>query len=228
MNEAVNVIRERLFAARDEKYRDFISRLLPGISRDAIIGVRSPRMAVLAREIEKSQWKESFLSVLPHEYYEENGLHAYLISREKDPQRCMEALDRFLPFVDNWATCDSIRPRALNKDIPLFLDAIDGWMASSRSFTVRFGIEMLMTEFLDERFDEAYPQKVAAVRSEAYYVNMIIAWYFATALGKRYDDVIPYLENRVLPPWVHGKSIQKAVESRVIPDERKAYLKSLR
>lgn len=221
-------VQERLFSMQDLGYRDFHSRLMPTVDKERVIGVRTPQLRKFAREFGKTPDAEVFLASLPHHYYEENNLHGFLISAMKDYGQCMEALEAFLPYVDNWATCDLMSPKVFRARLPELLEAIRRWMQSEHTYTVRFAIGMLMSFYLDDAFDDAYPRMVAAVRSGEYYVNMMVAWYFATALAKQYEAVIPYLEEHRLDPWCHNKSIQKAVESYRIPAERKEYLKSLR
>ena len=221
-------IREQLLATCDEGYKDFQCKLMPTVDQDTVIGVRTPALRKLAKEFAKRNEANDFLHDLPHRYYEENNVHACLIESMKDYGACVAALDEFLPYVDNWATCDMMTPRVLGKHKRELLTAINRWMASGHTYTVRFGIKMLMTFYLDGDFDPAYLARVAAVRSEEYYVNMMVAWYFATALAKQWTATVPYIENRRLPPWVHGKAIQKAVESYRITDGQKAYLRTLR
>lgn len=221
-------IKEELFALQDLKYKAFQSKLIPAIGADTIIGVRTPALRTLAREFSKTEEAEQFLKVLPHQYYEENNLHAFLIEKIKDYDTCIQELDRFLPYVNNWATCDCMAPKVLKKHLPELLDKIREWMASEETYTVRYGIGLLMRLYLDEAFDETYLQIVASVQTEEYYVDMMIAWYFATALAKQYEATLPYLEEQKLDVWVHNKTIQKAVESYRITPEQKVYLKTLK
>ena len=221
-------IQERLFALGDPAYRDFTAPLLPTVERGSIIGVRVPAVAALAKELRKEGKADAFLRELPHRYFEENGLHAAILSQEKDYALCMTLLERFLPWVDNWSVCDSLKPAVFKKHRPELLERIPEWLRSDRPYTVRFGIAMLMSHFLDEDFQPAFLTWVADLRSEEYYVNMMIAWYFATALAKQYKAAVPYLEERRLARWTHNKSIQKAIESYRVPEEHKAYLKTLR
>ena len=220
-------VRERLLLLRDAEYRLFQSRLMPTVDPDTVIGVRMPALRKLAKELTAEE-KEAFLSALPHTFYEENNLHGILISACKDAAQSIELLDRFLPYVDNWATCDLIRPVSFQQHPEILLAAIRRWMESDRPYTVRFGIEMLMMYYLDDAFDAVYAERVASVRSEHYYVRMMVAWYFAEALAKRYDDAIPYIREGRLSPWIHNMTIRKAVESYRISDETKRYLKTLR
>ena len=217
-----------LRSVRDEGYRELQVRLIPTVNPDTIIGVRTPELRKLAKELAGTKTAGAFLECLPHAYFEENQLHAFILSGMKDYAQCVRELNRFLPFVDNWATCDQMSPRVFRKHRAELLPEIRNWIGSGRPYTVRFGIGMLMEHYLEEDFDPAYPEAVASVRSEEYYVRMMIAWYFATALAKQYGAVLPYLEDRQLDEWTHNRTIQKAVESFRIPPERKAYLKTLR
>ena len=221
-------IRQSLFALQDIKYRDFQAKLIPGTDAETMIGVRTPELRKLAKQMLKREEIGEFLQDLPHRYFDENQLHAFIVSGIREYGKCMEELTRFLPFVNNWATCDQMSPVVFKKHKQELLSGIREWIRSEHKYTVRFGIGMLMQHFLDDDFDPAYPELVAGVRSEEYYVNMMIAWYFATALAKQYDAVLPYIERRRLDPWVHNKTIQKAVESYRISDEQKEYLRSLK
>ena len=221
-------IEERLFALQDKGYRDFHKKLVPTVPQDKIIGVRTPALRKLAKEIVQMGEAEAFLARLPHRYFDENQLHAFIISGLKDYGECMAHLQEFLPYIDNWATCDQLSPKVFKQHRQELLKEIRKWLESEETYTVRFAIGMLMHNFLDEDFDEAYLSMVAEVRSEEYYVNMMIAWYFATALAKQYDAVIPYLEEHRLSRWCHNKTIQKAIESHRISDGHKAYLRALR
>ncbi len=227
MNKAEN-IQKKLFSLRDEKYRLFNAKLLPTLPFEKVIGVRTPDLKTLAKELSGTEDGENFLKALPHEYFEENNLHAFLIERITDPERCMKELEKFLPYVDNWATCDQMSPKAIAKDKDKLKNKALEWLHSHHTYTVRYGILTLMRYFLDEDFSTQFLAEVAAVRSDEYYVNMMCAWYFATALAKQYTSAITYIEERTLPPWVHNKSIQKSVESYRIADDKKEYLKTLR
>ena len=224
----MTAIQKRLFALQDKEYRDFTAKLNPTVDPETIIGVRLPELRKLAKALRGSQEAEGFLNALPHEYLEENHLHSFMLCDIKDFDTAITEIERFLPYVDNWAVCDSIRLKAFNKDPERLLPYIDKWLCSDHTYTIRCGILNLMNLFLDQRFDPAYPEKVAAVRSEEYYVNMMIAWYFATALAKQYDAAIPYIEQNRLDRWTHNKAIQKAIESYRVSDEHKAYLKTLK
>lgn len=221
-------ITTKLFSLQDTAYRDFQVKLIPGMDAEKEIGVRTPELRKLAKELAKREDIREFLNDLPHQYFDENQLHAFILSGEKDFEKCMEDLERFLPYVDNWATCDQTSPKVFRKHRKELLDAIRRWIESDHPYTVRFAIKMLMEHFLDEDFDPAYPEMVAEVRSEEYYIRMMIAWYFATALAKQYEAVLPYLEQKKLDVWTHNKTIQKAVESYRITDKQKEYLKSLK
>lgn len=224
----VDEIREELFALQDTAYRDFQSGLIPGLESGSMIGVRTPELRKLAKRMAKREEISAFLEVLPHRYFDENQLHAFVISENKDFGRCMEEVNRFLPFVDNWATCDQMSPKVFRKHREEMLPYIKEWLASDRTYVLRFGIGMLMEHFLDEDFDLAYPEMVSKIRSEEYYVNMMIAWYFATALAKQYETVLPFIEKRRLAPFTHNKAIQKSVESSRITAKQKAYLRELK
>ena len=221
-------IRETLFQLQDVKYRDFQSKLIPTAEADTVIGVRTPDLRKYAKKLIKREDIEGYLKSLPHRYFDENQLHAFIIIEIKDYDHCLEEVERFLPYVDNWATCDQMAPKVFAKRKEDLFERIKVWISSGETYTVRFGIGMLMRHFLDEKFDLAYPEMVAGVRSEEYYVNMMIAWYFATALAKQYDAVLPYLEEKRLDVWTHNKTIQKSVESYRISPEHKKYLKSLK
>lgn len=219
------VIRKRLFELKDEEYKAFNSSLIPSVDPDTVIGVRTPALRHLARELKNTAEAEEFLKVLPHGYFEENNLHAFLIEYIKDFDKCLYELERFLPYVDNWATCDMMRPKVLKRQPEKLLSFIGLWLASDKTYTVRYAVGLLMSHFLDENFDVSYAEKVAAVASDAYYVNMMRAWYFATALAKQYESVVPFIEENRLDVWTSNKAIQKAVESRRITAEQKEYLK---
>lgn len=221
-------IRDRLFAMRDEAYGEFQKKLIPTVDPSSIIGVRTPDVRALAKEMAKQKAADAFLSSLPHAYFDENQLHAFLISEEKDFSHCLEEVEAFLPYVDNWATCDQMSPKAFKKHLADLLEYIQKWLHSSRTYTVRFGLGMLMQHYLDERFEPSFLEWAAAVQSEEYYIRMMAAWYFATALAKQYDATLPYLQQRRLDEWTHNKTIQKALESYRVPEEHKAYLKTLR
>lgn len=200
----------QLFALQDIEYKQFHSKLMPTINPDVIIGVRTPELRKLAKQLAKSTDVELFLRQLPHRYYEENNLHGFLIESIKEFDACIFALNQFLPYVDNWATCDMMAPKVLKKDLPKLYEWTKIWIASGKTYTIRFGVNMLMKYFLDEAFLPEYPELVASVASEEYYVKMVVAWYFATALAKQYDVVLPYLTEHRLDVWTHNKTIQKS------------------
>lgn len=228
MNKSENYIRSKLFELQDTAYRDFHSRLMPTVDKELIIGVRTPNLRKLAKEIAKTEHCGAFLKILPHKYYEENNLHAFFIEQIKDYDLCIAELNRFLPFVDNWATCDMMRPKIFKKHLPELLGEIYKWIKSDDVYAVRFAIEMLMCFYLDEHFCPEYPEMISKIRSDEYYIKMMVAWYFATALAKQYDAVIPYLEQNLLDADTHNKTIRKAIESYRITDEKKLYLKALK
>ena len=217
-----------LMDAKDEKYAEFQRRIITSTPPERIIGVRTPALRAMAKELSKAADREQFLAELPHKYFEEDQLHSFTVCTEKDFDKCICEVDRFLPYVDNWATCDQLAPKVFAKHRTELLPHIRRWLASEREYTVRFGIEMLMSHFLDDDFSVEYASLVAAVRREEYYVRMMAAWYFATALAKHYEDVLPFITERRLDEWTHNKTIQKAVESYRITAEQKEYLKSLK
>ncbi len=217
-----------LYKKQDIKYRDFQAKLIPSKTVEDMIGVRTPELRKYAKELLKREDVGEFLRILPHEFFDEYQLHAFIISGIKDYDKCMDEVNRFLPYVDNWATCDQLSPKVFKKNRPELLKQIMKWIKSKETYTVRFGIGMLMEHFLDEDFDIKYPEVVAKVHSEEYYINMMIAWYFATALAKQYDAVIPFIEEKRLDKWTHNKAIQKSVESYRITPKQKDYLKTLK
>ena len=224
----MTALQSRLFTLQDEGYRDFHARLIPTVDKARIIGVRMPALRALARELDGSREAADFLRALPHTYYEEDNLHALLIARGHDIDTVLAQAEEFLPHIDNWATCDCFSPKVFARHRAALLPHIDYWLASSEVYTVRFGIKMLMEHFLDADFSPACLEKVAAVRTEEYYINMMCAWYFATALAKQYGQALPYLTEYRLPRWTHNKTIQKAVESYRITPEQKEFLRTLR
>ena len=221
-------VTEELFALQDKEYKAFTEKLTPNIDPQRIIGVRMPVLRRFAKDFVRTPQAAEFMQALPHMYHEENLLHGCCIEAIRDFDRCIDALDAFLPFVDNWAVCDCMSPKVLGKRPDALLQAVDRWLASGEDYAVRFAIGQLMRFFLDERFDVAYLQTVAAVQSDEYYVNMMRAWYFATALAKQYDAVLPYLRENRLDAWTHNKAIQKAVESYRVPPEHKAALRAMK
>ncbi|MDD6404703.1 MAG: DNA alkylation repair protein [Clostridiales bacterium] len=221
-------IQNQLFELQDMAYRDFHSRLMPDIDKETVIGIRVPMLRKYAKSIIGTEMAEKFIKELPHRYYEENNLHMMLITGIRDYDRCISEIERFLPYIDNWATCDFPAPKCFENHKEELLPVIKGWIASGETYTIRYGIGMLMRLYLDEDFDPEYVRLVAGVKSDGYYVNMMIAWYMATALAKQWDTVIPYIEEHRMSDWVHRKTIQKAVESYRITDEQKRYLKGYR
>ena len=224
----VEEIRADLFANQDIKYRDFQAKLNPSIPASVCIGVRTPMLRKLAKTYSKRDELSDFLTDLPHKYFDENQLHAFIISEIKDYDECINALNSFLPYVDNWATCDQMSPKCFKKNHSMLVPKLKEWISSTDTYTIRFAIVSFMNQFLDEDFDKEYLQLVASVKSEEYYINMAIAWYFATALAKQYDDAVSYIEANCLDKWTHNKTIQKAIESFRVTDEHKIYLRSLR
>lgn len=226
--EVIEKVQAELFEMQDLTYRDFHAKLIPTIDKETVIGVRTPMLRAYAKKFGKTADAVTFLEVLPHKYYEENNLHGLLIEQIKDYPACIAAIERFLPYVDNWATCDMIALHTMKKHLDVFIQEVYRWMASDHPYIVRFGIGMLMRYYLDEQFKPEYPEIVAEIKSDEYYVNMMRAWYFATALAKQYDQILPYLEEKKLDTWTHNKTIQKAVESYQIAAEQKCYLRTLR
>lgn len=221
-------IKNRLFEMQDLKYKEFHSKLMPTINPDVIIGVRTPELRKFAKELWEEQNVKGFMNVLPHRYYEENNLHAFLLEMIRDYNECIEALNAFLPYVDNWATCDMMAPKVFKKHLPELREQIKVWLESEYTYEVRFAVDMLMKYYLDDEFEPEYLEWVAGIHSEEYYLKMVVAWYFATALAKQYDAVIPYIEEQRLERWTHNKTIQKAVESYRIDVSQKEYLKTLK
>lgn len=227
--EVIRQIQRELFDMQDTGYRDFHGKLIPNVAPERIIGVRTPALRKYAKQLAKTEGAAVFLEQLPHEYYEENNLHGFLLEQIKDYDACVAAWNRFLPYVDNWATCDMPAPKVFKKHLTEFVSQIRFWMDSGETYTVRFAIGMLMRCYLeDATFQTEYLEWVAAVQSEEYYVNMMVAWYFATALAKQWEAASPFIEERRLSQWCHNKSIQKAVESSRITPEQKNYLRGLR
>ena len=221
-------ILDRLFSLQDKKYAAMQARIIPSVDCERIIGVRTPDLRNFAKELYNDKDVGLFINELPHWYFDENQLHAFVISLEKDFDVCISEVEAFLLFIDNWATCDQLLPKAFKKEPERLIPFIQRWIGSDRTYTVRFAIGMLMQHFLNDKFTTEYSDMVADIRSGEYYINMMIAWYFATALAKQYDSIIPYLEDRRLDDWVHNKTIQKSVESFRISPDRKSYLKTLK
>ena len=224
MEEIVSI----LFSKQDVKYRDFQAPLFPNINKEKMIGVRTPDIKKLAKELYGSETANKFIETLPHEYFDENQLHVFIISLIKDYNQCLKEVERFLPYIDNWGTCDQLSPKAFAKHKDELIIPIKKWIKSKHTYTVRFAIGMLLALYLDDSFKEEYLELVSKVKSDEYFINMMIAWYFATALVKQWDTSIKYIEEKKLSSWVHNKTIQKAVESYRITDEQKTYLKSLK
>ena len=221
-------LQQQLFALQDKTYREFHSKLMPDTDKETVIGIRIPVLRKFAREFARRPEAREFLQQLPHQYYEENNLHMMLIIAEKDYEKCLAEVERFVPYIDNWATCDMPAPKCFAKHKQELLPKVEEWIASEETYTIRYGIDLLMALYLDEDFRPEYLELAASVTSEEYYVKMVIAWYFATALAKQWDSTIPYIEQRRLSDWVHRKTIQKAVESYRITKVQKDYLRTLK
>lgn len=228
MDQTQKEIEARLFALQDTKYRDFQCRLMPNVPPERMIGVRTPALRKLAREYAKEPASAEFLKLLPHRFYEENNLHACLIEQMRNYGAAVAAVNEFLPYVDNWATCDMMSPKVFAKHLPELLGQIRIWAASGQTYTVRFGIGMLMEYFLDDAFQPELLELAAGIKSSEYYVNMMVAWYFATAVAKQPEAALPYFTGRKLPVWTHNKAIQKSIESFRVPEETKKYLRTLK
>jgi len=225
---SINDIRERLFALSDLKYKDFSASLMPTVDKETVIGVKAPKLRSLAKEIWLSGDAKVVFESLPHKFYEENNLHAFLIEKITDFEDCIAEIERFLPYIDNWATCDSMNPKVLGKESDRLLPYIKLWLNSKHTYTVRYAIGLLMRHYLDGNFKSEFLDTVSTIRSNEYYVNMMVAWYFATALAKKYEAALRYIESSSLAPWVHNKAIQKAIESYRISPEKKNYLRTLK
>ena len=220
-------ITDHLNELKDEEYKGFQSQLIPTVDEVKVIGVRTPALRTYAKELIKAGEYDAFLNELPHEYFDENQLHSMILSELKGYDDAINYTQSFLQYIDNWATCDQLSPKSFKKNKDRLLPCIQEWIQSDKVYTIRFGIKMLMQHFLDDDYDPKYPEMVAGVRSDEYYVNMMIAWYFATALSKQYELALPYLKEQRLSPWVHNKAIQKSVESYRISEEQKVRLKAL-
>lgn len=221
-------IEKSLFENQDLKYREFQAKLIPGVEIEEIIGVRTPVIRKFAKEFAKAEDIDDFLTALPHKYYDENNLHGFIISECKYYEKTIKYLDEFLPYVNNWATCDLLKPKSFRKNKELLKADALRWISSDLTYTKRFGIETVMSHFLDEDFDESFLSVIADIRSDEYYINMMVAWFFATSLAKQWDSVIPYIESNRLDKRTHNKTIQKSVESYRITDEQKKYLRTLK
>lgn len=221
-------LHRELFALQDVEYKKFHQRLMPTVNEEAVIGIRTPVLRKFAKDFKKRDCTDDFLNELPHKYYEENNLHAFLLEQIKAYDSLIKELNKFLPFVDNWATCDMMRPKILKNHKDELLKEIDLWLISKDVYAVRFGVNCLMNYYLEDDFKPEYLKKVADIKSEEYYINMVRAWYFATALSKQYDEAVKIVERKVLDKWTHNKTIQKALESYRVSKEQKEYLKTLK
>ena len=230
MNKSIIItnVQDQLFGMQDLKYRDFHAKLMPTVNKEKLIGVRTPALRAFAKSYGKTEEAKEYLQILPHQYYEENNLHGLLIEQIKDYDTCLKELKRFLPYIDNWATCDMLAVKVVKKHLDTFIDEVYRWMESDYTYTIRFGVNMLMRYYLEDAFRMEYPEKVAQIRSKEYYVNMMRAWYFATALAKQYEKILPFIEEQKLDIWTHNKTIQKAIESYRITPEQKEYLRGLK
>ena len=224
----MEVLLNELKSLKDDGYAKMQEKIIPNIDPKTIIGVRVPEVRKLAKKYINTKEGEEFIKVLPHKYYDENMLHGSILTEYKDYDECIKQVDRFLPYVDNWAVCDTMSPKVFKKNKDKLIKKIKEWSKSNKTYTCRFGIEMLMSHFLDDDFKKEYLEIPAKVKLEDYYIKMMIAWFFATALAKKWDDTIGYIENNKLDVWVHNKTIQKARESYRITDEQKEYLKTLK
>ncbi len=221
-------IQSVLFSFEDKEYREFNSKLIPNIDKNTIIGVRTPYIRQIAKNIKNTDTARKFMNSLPHKYLEENNLHGYLLENVKDFDECLKQTEKFLPYIDNWGTCDTISPKAFKKNLPAIEEKIKEWLSSSHTYTVRFGISMMMKFFLDDNFKTEHLSWVQKIESDEYYINMMRAWYFATAMAKKREETLPYFENKKLDKWTHNKAIQKCVESFRITDSDKEFLKALK
>ena len=224
----MEIILSLLFSKQDLAYRSFQAPLIPNLDKDLFIGVRLPELKKMAKEIGDKEFAKEFIKKLPHHYYDENQLHAFLIVNIKNYETCLKEVERFLPYVDNWAVCDTMKPAIFKKNKDKLIIKIKEWLKSDHIYTVRFAIGQLMSLYLNEDFKEEYLDLVSHIRSEEYYLNMMIAWYFATALAKQWDSTIKYIEEKKLSSWVHNKTIQKSLESYRVSEEHKEYLKTLK
>ncbi len=222
-----NIIRD-LYNLQDKKYKELQSKILPTLDPNTIIGVRTPDLKKYAKTLFKENNYQDFINSLPHKYYEENQLHAFIISEIKDYNECLNSLNKFLPYVDNWSTCDQSTPKVFSKHLDKLIKEIKVWIKSKETYTIRFGVSMLMRNYLDDHFKVEYLDLVSKIESKEYYVNMMRAWFFATALAKQYKDTVPYIENHKLDTWTNNKTIQKAIESYRITDEQKSYLRTFK
>ncbi len=226
--DIIKEIQKKLFEYKDEKYHDFHCKLMPTVSKELVIGVRTPNVRKLGKIYAKNEKIDIFLNTLPHKYYEENNLHSCIIADINGYDVCVKQVKKFLPYIDNWATCDMMTPKCFKKNLDKLMEEIKVWISSNDTYEVRFGIRMIMCFYLEDNFKDEYLDMVARIKSEEYYINMMIAWFFATALAKQYDSAVKYIEQNVLDKWTHNKTIQKAIESYRITDEQKTYLRSLK
>lgn len=221
-------ITKKIINEQDKEYRDFSSKLIVNISKDEIIGVRTPVLRKIAKDIHSTKQADEFLSSLPHSYLEENHLHAFLIEYEKDFDKAIKLTTEFLPYINNWATCDSFRPKVFKKHTDRLFEYIKLFLKSEHTYTIRYGIGLLLSFYLDEEFSTSHLAMVADINSDEYYINMMRAWYFATAIAKQRNYTLPYIENKLLDVWTHNKTISKACESFRVDDNTKTYLKTLK
>ncbi len=226
MTDAEIQVRNRLFDLQDKQYRDFHSALMPTVDKEKIIGVRVPLLRKLSKELMKDGTGLEFIKILPHRYYEEDNIHAFIVEQIKDFKTCLYETEKFLPYIDNWATCDMFSPKVFAEHTDIIFNKSLEWISSDKTYTIRYGVGMLMRYFLEENFNEDILKIVSDIKSDEYYVNMMISWFFATALAKQYNSAVKYTENQVLSPWIHNKTIQKALESNRISKEVKIYLKT--
>lgn len=220
-------IQKELFKLQDLKYKEFHASLMPTVSKDLVIGVRTPQLRKFAKSLPENE-REEFIKKLPHKYYEENNLHIFLLEKIKDYDIAIAEIERFLPYIDNWATCDAMPPQIFKKNTDKLIDKIYEWLNSDKTYTVRYAIGLLLRFYLDDKFDVKYLERVSKIKSDEYYINMMIAWYFATALAKQYEESVKFIEEKRLDKWTHNKTIQKAVESNRLAKETKQYLKTLK
>lgn len=228
MGDIGEKIQAELWKLQDTAYRDFHAKLIPTVDPKTIIGVRTPQVRTLAKKWAKDPQIGEFLERLPHSYYDENNLHAFVVEQVKDYEECLALTERFLPYIDNWATCDMMAPKVFARHKKELLESIKKWIVSQEVYTVRFSVGMLMRFFLEEDFKKEYLDWVVGIQSEEYYINMMRAWYFATALAKQYETVLPYIEEKKLDQWTHNKAIQKACESNRMTAAQKKYLRELK
>lgn len=228
MIEAEKYVQDSLMKMSDEEYRVFQMNLIPNIIEQTVIGVRIPLLRRFAKKLIENEMAQEFMVSLPHKYYDENNLHVFLIEQMSDFDCVLHELERFLPYVDNWATCDLIRPYVFKRNTDKLIEHLRQWICSQSVYTVRFAICTLMNYFLDEAFELEQLDMVAGIESSDYYINMARSWYFAEALAAQYDSALPYLEQNKLDLWTHNKTIQKALDSKKISAETKVLLRKLK